>query len=125
MKPILIVEDNELNREYLVELFSTTPYELRTVADGEEAVEALAREEYSIVVLDLQMPKKNGFQVLEYLRSSRMNSRTPAIALTALAMAGDEKRALAAGFDAYITKPIDSKALFSAIERLVAQKGMQ
>jgi CheY-like chemotaxis protein len=115
----LLAEDNEANREYLTELFALRGYPLITVANGEEAIKTLDQQDFAVVLLDLQMPIKDGFEVLRHLRSSTVNRNTPAIALTAAAMEGDASKALSAGFDAYLTKPVSAKPLFSEIERLL------
>lgn len=114
MKTILIVEDVELNRELLVQLLEDD-YRLLIATDGEEAV-ALAREqEPDLILMDLSLPRMDGWEATRRIKADDALRRTPVIALTAHAMQGDEAQARASGCDDYLTKPIDEDRLFDRI----------
>ena len=86
---------------------------------GEAGTEIARRELPSVILLDLAMPGKDGFATARELKEDPQLGRTPLVAVTALAMRGDEARAREAGFDAYLTKPVDRVALEETIERLL------
>jgi CheY-like chemotaxis protein len=92
-----------------------------TAPDGRRAVEALEREPVDLVLMDMQMPEMNGFEATAAIRSRERTTgtRVPIVALTAHAMTGDRERCLAAGMDAYVSKPIEPRELFAAIDRVV------
>lgn len=114
MKTILIVEDVELNRELLVQLLEDD-YRLLIATDGEEAV-ALAREqEPDLILMDLSLPRMDGWEATRRIKADDVLRSTPVIALTAHAMQGDEAQARASGCDDYLTKPIDEGQLFNRI----------
>jgi two-component system sensor histidine kinase/response regulator len=116
---ILLVEDNRVNQLVARRLLETRGY---TVVVANNGVEALAILEnaaflgFGCVLMDLQMPEMGGFECTAMIRN-RERSHLPIVALTAHAMSGDEARCLAAGMDAYLTKPIDPEALFDVLER--------
>jgi len=87
--------------------------------DGEAALEVARRERPAAIVLDLAMPRRDGFSAAREMRKDPLLRRTPLIALTALAMRGDEERAMEAGFDAYLSKPVDRRSLEETMARLV------
>ena len=115
-KKILVAEDNAINRELLRELLDLRDYQIVEAADGAEALRKLEEFDPSIVLLDIQMPVLDGFAVIQRMRSDPRYNKVYAIALTAYAMRGDREKALAAGFDEYVTKPIDSALLYSILE---------
>ncbi len=119
MKTILIVDDNLANRALMYELLSTAGHRLVEACDGEEALQKVEEESPDLVLLDLLMPKLDGYAVLEKLRQDPRNAKLKVVALTALAMQGDAEKALAAGFDDYITKPIDAAALLTKVEEML------
>jgi CheY-like chemotaxis protein len=87
--------------------------------DGREAVDKACANGVDLVLLDLQMPKLNGFQALAELKKNPSFREVPIVALTASAMHGDREQALAAGFSSYLAKPVDITVLRSEIERLI------
>jgi two-component system cell cycle response regulator DivK len=121
MTRILLVEDNPLNRELIQEFLEAWGYDVSYAADGLEAVLAAKRLVPDLILLDLQLPGKDGYQVLAELRDDPRVSSIKVIALTAFAMKGDREKALAASFDGYHSKPIDSKTLRVEIENLLAR----
>lgn len=105
-KRILIVEDNELNMKLLNDILEAHGYDIIKSSQGEEAI-ALARNQLpDIILLDIQLPDISGLEVSRRLKADPDTSVIPIIAVTAFAMGGDEKRALDAGCDGYVTKPI-------------------
>lgn len=121
MKRILIAEDREASRELIRTVLEAAGFDVLEAADGCEALAIASKCLPDLVLLDLQMPKLDGFAVLAALRRDRRYAQTPIVALTASAMSGDRERALAAGFSAYIAKPVDLTLLRSEIERLAAR----
>jgi len=128
---VLVAEDNEVNREVVGTLLGDAGYQCTIVADGLDAVEALRRRPYDIVLMDCQMPRMDGFEATKTIRQeeqARPHSggaprRIPIVALTANALRGDRDRCLAAGMDDYISKPIDAQRLVNVIESQLARGG--
>ena len=119
MARILIVEDNADNLElirFILEAFGHTPL---GATSGRDGVDAARRDRPDLILMDLQMPGMDGFEALEELRSDSSFAATPLIALTALAMVGDRERALRAGFDGYITKPIAPETFVSTLDEFL------
>jgi CheY-like chemotaxis protein len=119
MKRILIADDKPSSRELLRTILEKLGYEVFEAGDGVEAVELARSCRPDLLILDLQMPRKDGFGVIAELRSEDDFAATPVMALTASAMAGDRERAIAAGFTGYVTKPIHLKVLRGEVERLL------
>lgn len=115
---IAVVEDNPDNRLLLRALLASR-YDLIECATGEEAVEALPRRVPGVILMDISLPGEDGVETLARLRLDPVMAAVPAVAVTAHAMAGDRERYLAAGFTAYISKPIvDEIALLHLVDRL-------
>ena len=122
-KSILVVDDNDQNRSLIAAMLKTevekAGYTLHSAADGPAALDACAANPPSLILLDINMPGMDGFEVVRRLRATPSLAMIPVVAVTALAMAGDEERARAAGFDGYVTKPVDRKLLLRLVrERL-------
>jgi len=105
MQKILVVEDNEQNRILMRQILGFQGYEVLEAPDGETAMLMLRTH----VLLDLQMPVMDGFAVIKTLRSIPELSMLKVVAVTSFAMKGDREKAMAAGFDEYVTKPIDTR----------------
>ncbi len=118
MKKILIAEDNPASREFLLELLGAQGYQVTAVEDGEAALRKAKEEPVDLILLDIQMPGMDGYEVLRRLRADPRSATQRIVACTAYAMSGDEEKALAAGFDGYITKPIRAAALRTQIEKI-------
>jgi CheY-like chemotaxis protein len=119
MKKILIAEDDSAGRELLRELLAGEGYQVVEARDGEEAWTLIAQEPLELVILDIQMPVLDGFALLRRLRRDPRFARLPALAVSAYAMRGDRERALQAGFDGYVTKPVNAALLKAEIQRLL------
>lgn len=119
MARILIVEDNDDNMKLFRTILSMKDHQLIELIDGDHLVESLDRERPDLVLMDIQLPGQDGFSLLESVRTSAV-PQCRVVALTAHAMAGDRERALEAGFDGYITKPIDIRTFPDQIARALA-----
>jgi len=119
-EPILIVDDNPANLKLARVLLASEGYEVRTAADAEEALVVLQSFEPRLILMDLQMPGMDGFELTRRLKAEPTMRRIVILALTAYAMKGDEERVLAAGCDGYIAKPIDTRALPGVIATYLA-----
>ena len=119
---ILLAEDNEINQKLAIHHLEKQGHFVMTVPDGHEAVEALARERFDLVLMDVQMPKMGGFEATAKIRNREHANgpHIPIVAMTARAMKGDRESCLAAGMDGYVSKPIQTDQLFDEIERVVA-----
>ncbi len=107
-EPILIVEDNPTNLKLAKLLLTVEGYEVRTAVDAEEAVKVLATFHPRLILMDLQLPGKNGLDLTRELKADPHFKDILIVALTAYAMKGDEDRAKAAGCDGYMTKPVSA-----------------
>src|SRR3954454_24299426 len=110
-EPILIVDDTPVNLKLTRILLEHEGYEVRTASSAEEALELLKSFRPRLVLADIQMPGVDGLEMTRRIKKDPRNRDMLVVALTALAMKGDEERAIAAGCDGYITKPIYTRAL--------------
>ncbi|MFP3868839.1 MAG: response regulator [Desulfobacteraceae bacterium] len=119
---ILLAEDNAVNQKVALRLLERLGYRADVVANGLEALEAVQRQLYDVVLMDVQMPEMDGLEASRRIKQSKQSARAPRIiALTADAMPGDREKCLAAGMDDYITKPIHVEALVAALARVRPQ----
>lgn len=115
MKKILIIEDNKLNLKLFYDILVYKKYEVKTAQDGLLGFEMLKKEEFDLVVLDLQLPKMDGFSIIQKLKKEKI--KLPKIVVvSACAMDSDKKRALELGVNKYLTKPVDIFNFASTIE---------
>ena len=121
MATILIVEDSDDNMKLFRTLLTLKGHDVIERRDGADLLEILARERPDLVLMDIQLPERDGFTLLESIRGSAQ-SQQKVVALTAHAMAGDRERALSAGFDDHITKPIDIRAFPEQVNRILADQ---
>jgi CheY-like chemotaxis protein len=119
VKRILIVDDKATSRELLRTVLEKQGYAVIEAGDGEEALRQARADSLDLILLDLQMPIRNGYDVLGELRQDPQYAAIPVIALTASAMQGDREKALAAGFTGYLTKPLALAHLRDEIQRLL------
>ncbi len=116
---ILVADDNPASRELIREVLEMSGYDVIEAADGEEAVRRAREGAPDLVLVDIQMPRLDGFGVLRELRADEKFSGLRVVALTAFAMQGDRDRAMGAGFDGYITKPVEIAALRQEVRRFL------
>jgi two-component system, cell cycle response regulator DivK len=121
-KKVLVVEDDQDNREMVIKVLKHNGYQPIEAVDGQEAVERAKAEQPDLILLDLYIPKIDGYEVTRRLKRDQDLHHIPIIALTAHAMKGDREEALAAGFDGYITKPINVREFPRQIEHFLRQK---
>lgn len=114
---ILIVEDNEMNRDMLSRRLIKRGFQIDIAVTGEEAVEAVGNNNPDLVLMDMNLPVMDGWQTTRILKSDDSTKNIPVIAITAHAMNGDEQRAKDAGCDDYETKPIDLDSLLGKIKK--------
>lgn len=119
MRKILIVEDITLNLDLLVQLLEED-YELVSAGDGAEGVAAAERERPDLVLMDMSLPVLDGWEATRRIKANPALAGTPVIGLSAHAMSGDRERALEAGCDDYLTKPVDDARLLEALEHWLA-----
>jgi CheY-like chemotaxis protein/HPt (histidine-containing phosphotransfer) domain-containing protein len=121
---LLLAEDNPTNQKVAKLMLEKYGYDVHSVANGREALEAMARADYDLVLMDVQMPEMDGIEATVKIREQeRVAGRSiPIVAMTAHAMAGDRDRCLAAGMDEYVAKPVDYSELVAIIERLIRSR---
>ncbi len=121
MPRILLVEDNELNRDALSRLLARRGYEVMMAEDGARALELADQQRFDIILMDVGLPVMDGHEVTRRLRARESTTHTPILALTAHAMDTDRDAALAAGCDDFETKPVAFARLLEKIQALLAQ----
>lgn len=119
-EPILVVDDNQANSKLVRVLLASEGYAIRTAADAEEALRILVEFRPRIILMDVQLPGMNGLDLTRRLKSDPATRDIVVLVLTAFAMKGDEQRALEAGCDGYVAKPIDTRALPALIAGFLA-----
>jgi CheY-like chemotaxis protein len=123
MKRVLVADDKATSRELIRAALETSGYSICEAADGVEALRCAREFAPDLIILDLHMPQMDGFGVVAELRRDERFAALPVMALTASAMQGDRDRALSAGFDSYVTKPIPLATLRKEVERLLSGGG--
>jgi len=122
MKRVLVADDNPVSRELIREILETDDCEVIEAGDGREALEKVREHRPDLALLDIQMPVMDGNAVVREIRADAQLAKLPVVALTAYAMQGDREKALALGFNSYITKPIDIPAFRAAVAELLGER---
>ena len=117
MKTILLVEDAPLNRDLIVQLLEDY-FHILEATDGLEGIASAQQHQPDLIIMDLSLPRLDGWQAIKRLKANAKTRHIPIIALTAHAMIGDKERGMALGCDDYLTKPIDERQFFRAIKKL-------
>jgi len=116
---ILLAEDNVVNQKIAIRFLEKRGYQVALAANGREAVDLSACQEFDLILMDVQMPDMDGYQATAAIRAREQHTErhVPIIAMTAHAMRGDQEQCLAAGMDCYLSKPVRPAELYAAIER--------
>ncbi len=122
MAKILLVEDNEMNRDMLSRRLKKRGYEVQIAIDGQEGVDMARSGRPDLILMDMSLPVKDGWTATTELKADPDVRAIPIVALTAHAMAGDRDKALEAGCDAYETKPIELPRLLETIQKLLGEQ---
>jgi two-component system cell cycle response regulator DivK len=118
-KCILVVEDQEDNRQILRDLLGNAGFDLVEAENGEQALAALAKRRPDLILMDIQLPIMDGYEATRRIRADPEMKSIPIIAVTSYALTGDEAKALAAGCNAYVTKPYSPRALLAKVREYV------
>jgi two-component system cell cycle response regulator len=119
MARVLVVEDQKENLDLMAYLLQAFGHEVITAGDGAEGLEAARQERPDLMVIDIQMPLMNGLELVAAVKGDPALAPVPAVGVTAFAMVGDRDRILAAGFDGYLSKPIDPTTFVAELERFL------
>jgi two-component system cell cycle response regulator DivK len=115
MRHILVVEDQDDNRQILRDLLTNAGFEMTEAVNGEEALAEVAKRRPDLILMDIQLPVMDGYEATRRIRTHPDLKSVPIIAVTSYALAGDETKALDAGCDAYVTKPFSPRQLLTKI----------
>ncbi len=118
-KTIMIVDDNPVSRELIRDALEGRAYHVVEAVNGVEALARIQDTSPDLVLMDIQMPIMDGYSALQEIRNDPSHSRLPVVAMTAYAMLGDREKAISAGFDGYLAKPINVTTLRMQIEQLL------
>ena len=118
-KRILAIEDHEENRRILGYLLASAGFEMIEAVTGEDGVAAAEKERPDLIVMDIQLPEISGLEITDRLKKDPALKAIPVVAVTAFAMRGDEQKILAAGCDAYLSKPISVTTFLETIRRFI------
>lgn len=119
MITILLVEDNELNRDMLSRRLARKGYEVLVAVDGREGVEMAHSTAPNLILMDMRLPEIDGWEATRQIKTSPTTSTIPIIGLSAHAMVGDKEKAIEAGCDDYDVKPVDFQRLLSKIQAVL------
>jgi CheY-like chemotaxis protein len=118
---ILLIEDNEQNRILMRQILTRQGYDLLEAKDGLTGLEMARAHMPALILLDIKMPVMNGFMVLRELRNDAELRKITVIAVSSFAMKGDREKALEAGFDEYVTKPIDTRTFPDLLKQILTE----
>jgi two-component system cell cycle response regulator DivK len=118
---ILVVEDHPQNRYLMTYLLESRGYEVEVALDGAEALEALETRLPDLILMDMQLPKVDGYEATRRIKADERFKGIPLVAVTAHSMRGDQDKAMAAGCDVFVTKPINGEELLALVDRLLGR----
>ncbi|HXX11199.1 MAG TPA: response regulator [Burkholderiales bacterium] len=118
-KRILLVEDQEDNRRIMRDLLSASGYQLVEANDGEQGLALASSEVPDLILMDIQLPGLDGYEVTRRIKANAALSHIPIIAVTSYALSGDDQKAFAAGCDGYVTKPFSPRQLLAKIREFL------
>jgi two-component system, cell cycle response regulator DivK len=119
-KRILIIEDQEDNRRIMHDLLTASGYESVEATTGEDGLKLAERETPDLILMDIQLPGMDGYEVTRRIKANAALRHIPIIAVTSYALSGDDRKAFAAGCDGYVTKPVSPKVLLAKIKDYLA-----
>jgi CheY-like chemotaxis protein len=119
VKSILVVEDNQNNAELLEDILGVRGYVVNIVTRGEDALDAVSKMRPNLILMDIQLPGIDGYEITRRLKKNPDTADIPVIAVTAYALKGDEMKALRAGCDDYVSKPINTRDLPEIVEKYI------
>lgn len=122
MLKVLLVEDNETNRDMLSRRLQKKGYDVAVAADGEQGVAAAEAERPALILMDMSLPKLDGWEATRRLKTAPGTKDIPILALTAHAMTGEREKALGAGCDDFDTKPVDLERLLTKMQALLDRR---
>lgn len=122
MSTILLIEDDEMSRDMISRQLSRKGFEIIIATDGEQGVNLATSHVPDLILMDLSLPVMDGWEAARRLKAAPVTSGIPIVALTAHAMAGDQDKAIQAGCDDYISKPVELQGLVAKIEEILAAR---
>jgi len=122
---VFVVDDNPLNLELVTDVLEAAGHVVRRASSGPEALAAVRQNSPDLILMDIGLPGMDGYAVLRALRGDPGTADIPVVALTAYAMAGDERQARESGFDGYITKPIDTRSFAQTVLGVLRERSRE
>lgn len=123
MNKVLVIEDNRDNLRLITYVLRRSGYEVVAAETGEAGVDLALKDKYRFIIVDINLPGIDGFEVTKRIRNSASAAAVPIIAITSLAMLGDRERVLAAGCNGYFEKPIDPLTIMDSIQAILERRG--
>lgn len=120
-KRVLVIEDNERNLYLVTYLLERQGFSVSSAQDGKVGIQRAVEERPDLVILDIQLPQMDGYEVAKALRSVRELGDTPIVAVTSYAMPGDREKAIAVGCNGYLEKPIDPLTFVEEVQRILSE----
>ncbi len=124
MAKVLLIEDNEMNRDMLSRRLIKRGYEVVMAIDGQQGIDMAVSEKPDLILLDMSLPVVDGWEAAKQIKANPLSAKAPLIALTAHAMAADRERAISAGCDDFDTKPVELPRLLGKMETLLKARGI-
>jgi len=120
---VLIIDDNEMNQQLLAYLLAAAGFEVHLAGDAAQAIASMQTLRPRLILMDLQLPGMGGLELTRRIKADPTHQEATIVAVTAYAMKGDEQKALDAGCDGYVAKPIQTASFVSTVSRFMAAKG--